>query len=332
VSSAPIVSVILPTYNRAKLLPRAIESVLSQDFENLELLVIDDGSKDETPQVLAEVRDPRLHISRFQQNRGIGAGRHEGVSLARGELIAFVDSDDVWLPGKLAYQVQVMRRHPSVDILFSDYRNINSLSGTSQNGFSQTQRGFHRLKLLQLEPDLWQIDDGLPQALLTANFIGTCSMVMIRRQVFLRVGNFDPTLSGPEDFEFWWRASLCDTVFAFSTRTLVERHKDRESITAGEITFIGRYLRALEICEFTARDAGRTNLRSELNQARHSVWRYLIRAHATLGQRRQACAAFRQSLRYAFSLKACAYFAAALAGPGIIAAGNRFRRVAPGVE
>lgn len=321
-ASCPLVSVITPTYNRAHLLPRALESVLSQDFGDLELIVVDDGSTDETPEVVAGLADPRIRYIRFPENRGIGAARHAGVAAARGEFIAFIDSDDVWLPGKLAYQVTLFQCYPQVDVVFADYRNIHMDRGTEASGFAQTRLGFRVLTASPLELGVRRVVDGLPRGLLLANFLATPT-VMLRRRVFTAVGNFRSDLSGPEDFEFWWRAAVKGACFAYTTRPLIVRYKDAQSITASPITFVPHYLRALDCCEATAREAGRLDLLPHINRARHRAWRGLVHEYADLGDREAALRAFRQCLRYGFSPRALWYLAGALMGPEAIA---RFRK------
>ena len=310
---SPLVSVITPTYNRAALLPRAIASVLSQDFADLELIVIDDGSTDSTQEVLAAIKDPRLSSIRFERNRGIGAARHEAVSRARGEFIAFIDSDDVWLPGKLRFQVEVLLRHPSIDVLFGDYRNINHVEHLDKQGFEQTAHGLAGVEVQSLEADVWEITAGLPEALLVANFIGTCSMVALRRNLVERVGNFNPKLS-VEDIELWWLASLKGATFAYTTRSLIERHKDEGSISAKFAAYAPRYLEALGCFEKSAIDANRPELLRHINLSKHQVWCGLIRHHALRGERGLVLRAFRQSLRYRCSSRALGYVFAGLLG------------------
>lgn len=104
----PLVSVIIPSYNRAAVVKKAVESVLSQSYDRLELLLIDDGSTDETRAVIESIDDPRLHYV-YQTNAGACAARNHGVALAKGEYIAFHDSDDCWHPDKLEKQMQVMK-------------------------------------------------------------------------------------------------------------------------------------------------------------------------------------------------------------------------------
>jgi len=164
--------------------------------------------------------------------------------------------------------------------------------------------------------------------MLTANFIAVPT-IMMRATAAAKAGEFNMVLRAAADFEFCWRAALRGVTFAYTSRTLMERYKDKESVTADPMVFSTRFLEVLDACEATARDAERDDLVNDLNRARHRVWRNLIRAHAVLGQRRQACAALLRSLRYSFSLTAFAYLVAALAGPRAIAAGKRLRRSAP---
>ncbi|WP_231189734.1 glycosyltransferase family 2 protein [Haladaptatus sp. DYF46] len=102
---APTVSVIVPTYNRADAIPRTIESVLSQTLEELELIIVDDASQDDTADVVASYDDDRVQFVQHETNRGASAARNTGIERAEGEYIAFLDSDDVWLPTKLEKQV-----------------------------------------------------------------------------------------------------------------------------------------------------------------------------------------------------------------------------------
>lgn len=104
----PKVSVIIPTYNRARYLHRAIQSVLDQRFPDLEIIVVDDASTDDTAQVIEGFRDPRIRYFRHNTNRREAASRNTGVQNAVGDYIAFLDDDDVWLPDKLAIQVNLL--------------------------------------------------------------------------------------------------------------------------------------------------------------------------------------------------------------------------------
>ncbi len=116
----PATSIVLPTYDRAALLPRAIASVLAQTDGDLELIVVDDGSRDGTADVVAALRDSRVRHVRLPENRGLPAARNAGLAVARGAFLGFQDSDDEWMPEKLAQQRQVLAAHPDVDVVYGD--------------------------------------------------------------------------------------------------------------------------------------------------------------------------------------------------------------------
>ncbi|HEY5997796.1 MAG TPA: glycosyltransferase family A protein [bacterium] len=121
------VSVIMPTFNRAQFIPRAIASCLGQLEEGDELIIVDDGSTDETERVVAEFRNRCRYIK--SENRGAGRARNIGLDAASGSLVGFIDSDDEWTPGKLKIQREFMRRMPEVAYCFSDFRVVEEATG-----------------------------------------------------------------------------------------------------------------------------------------------------------------------------------------------------------
>jgi glycosyltransferase involved in cell wall biosynthesis len=324
VAVAGLVSVVTPTYNRAPLLPRAVQSVLGQDYRDLELLVVDDGSTDETPRVMAGFTDPRLRYTRFETNRGSGAARSEGVAQARGELVAFLDSDDCWKPGKLARMAAALARHPEVDLAFSDYEDVNYIQDTRERGFAANEAALRGLSAAPLEDGWWIVrETGVPEALMRMNFIGTPSIVVMRRSVVERAGNFHPGINGPDDFEMWWRLALVQARFAYTTEVLVERHKDSGSITAQRRAYATRRLAALDACADAARRLGRPDLLRHVDGARRRNWCDLVEIAAREGERGEAWRAFRSGLRYGLSLEAVRYLGMALAGPRTVALARR---------
>lgn len=318
VGAAPAVSVMIPTYNRAQVLPRALQSALSQSYDDFEVVVVDDGSIDDTRQVLAAIDDPRIRLAGFERNRGIGAARHEGVALARGRLIAFLDSDDCWKPGKLAKVVAAFDRHPELDLVFSDYENIDHVRSTSERGFDEAAELLRRLVATPLEGSWWRIEAGAAEAFLHGNFVGTTSVVAARRALFQRVGNFRQDLSGPEDFEFLWRATVLGARFAYTSEALVERHKDSSSITTRKRAFVPQRLRALDACEAAARAAGRLDLLPGLRSARARTCCDLIEACALEGRRLDAWRSFWAARRFGWSPAEVRYLVEATAGPGVV--------------
>lgn len=118
----PTVSVILPTYNRAHLIGRAIQSVLAQTYHDFELIIIDDGSTDNTRSVIEDFDDDRIVYIKHEQNKGVAAARNTGIATVKGKYIAFLDSDDQWMPGKLASQIDILANTtPDIGVVVSGY-------------------------------------------------------------------------------------------------------------------------------------------------------------------------------------------------------------------
>lgn len=118
-----LVSVIIPTYNRADLVREAIQSVLDQTYQNFEIIVVDDGSTDGTEQVLAPYKDRIIYI--YQENQGGAAARNTGIKVAKGEYIAFLDSDDLWFPQKLEKQVEILDKNQDISVVYSNIIKID---------------------------------------------------------------------------------------------------------------------------------------------------------------------------------------------------------------
>ncbi|MFN8640988.1 MAG: glycosyltransferase family 2 protein [Candidatus Binatia bacterium] len=191
-STAPAVSIVLPTYQRGALVARAIGSVLAQTVTDFELLVVDDGSTDDTAAQVARVADRRVRYLRLDVNRGAGAARNVGIRQTRAPLLAFQDSDDEWLPTKLARHLEVLATcGPEVAVVYSDMRRIYRDGG---------------------ERDL-RSPDVVPGVLLdpATGFYQVCGIgiqsTVIRRECLEAVGGFDETLPALEDLELFIRLS-----------------------------------------------------------------------------------------------------------------------------
>jgi glycosyltransferase involved in cell wall biosynthesis len=205
--AAPLVSAIIAVYNGEGCVARAIESVLAQQFESVELIVVDDASRDATPRVLAGYGD-RIRVIRRKRNRGLAAARNRAVDRANGAFVAFLDADDVWLPGRLAKTVEALQSHPTTTLAFSDAVPV----GNDGVPLAPTylHPGMARPPLLEdlLEEGWWPI---LP------------SSVTIHRWAFNRVGGFAEEYKGAagfEDTELWFLLrELGD--FAFVAEPLV---------------------------------------------------------------------------------------------------------------
>ena len=183
-----MISVILPTYNRAGFLERAMGSVLAQRCPCGELIVVDDGSSDETPALVARLAttSPIAVRSLYQENRGAAAARNTGIGAARGDLLAFLDSDDWWLPKKLELQAAALLANPG-----------KLIAHTREIWFRHGQRVNQKKKHDPPDGDIF-----LPSL---AMCVVGMSTVMARRQLFERYGLFDETLPCCEDYELWLR-------------------------------------------------------------------------------------------------------------------------------
>jgi glycosyltransferase involved in cell wall biosynthesis len=181
--TTPRVSVIIPTFNSAALVVEAIESVLAQSYPAFEVIVVDDGSVDNTRSRLAEFKHPVRYVRK--ENGGVSSARNRGLEEASGDLIAFLDADDVWHPDKLRRQVEVMNRRPELGLLGTE-----TMSWPGQ--FPST-----------LPKSLAERDISM-DALVVKNLLVTSSIV-IRREVTRTVGLFDRSLNGPEDYDYWLR-------------------------------------------------------------------------------------------------------------------------------
>jgi glycosyltransferase involved in cell wall biosynthesis len=118
--TTPLLSVVIPTWNRVHLVCEAVESALSQRTGQVEVIVVDDGSTDDTANTLTRRFGSRIHLLRLLNRRGVGAARNAGIRIANGELLAFLDSDDLWLPGKLDAELRVFAQFPEAEAVVSD--------------------------------------------------------------------------------------------------------------------------------------------------------------------------------------------------------------------
>ncbi len=192
------VSIVIPTYNCAQYLPKAIESVLAQTYTDFELIVVDDNSTDTTQEYLSSIQDRRLRVLKTQ---GVGASeaRNWGVRVAHGEYVAFLDADDFWFQEKLATQVELHQRYPSLGMSFTNYDHLTEAYQSIVDCFGYwNQFGKEHKPYLKLDEPL--------DFVMSTNVIGT-STVMVKRDVFEQVGMFIPEIAYAEDWDLWLRIS-----------------------------------------------------------------------------------------------------------------------------
>jgi glycosyltransferase involved in cell wall biosynthesis len=189
----PKVSVIIPTYNRAHLIKQSVQSVLEQSYQNFEVIIVDDGSSDNTEKVIRDLGNPEKIIYRYQENQGRSNARNHALQIATGQYITFLDSDDIYLPNKLQMQVEYLDAQPEVGMVYAsaicEDESGNSLGfqyHASAHGYIYEQVAFY-----------------IPVTIILPT-------VMVRREIIEKVGYFDENLNRFEDTDYWRRISrLC---------------------------------------------------------------------------------------------------------------------------
>lgn len=206
----PTVSVIIPTFNRAHLVTEAVDSVLCQSYTDFELLVVDDGSTDDTVDRLAGY-EGRIRLYR-QKNRGPSAARNAGIRHAQGQYICFLDSDDLWLKDKLRAQMDLVAQNLQVKVCYTEEVWI-------RRGVRVNPKKKHR------KYSGWILEKMLPLCLVSP------SSVLIAREVFDRVGLFDESLPACEDYDLWLRIGLHYPIVLIDQPLIIKRggHADQLS-------------------------------------------------------------------------------------------------------
>jgi glycosyltransferase involved in cell wall biosynthesis len=217
----PTVSVIMPAYNVAPYIGAAIESALAQTFRDLEVIVVDDGSTDETATVVSRYveRDPRVRLLQ-QENGGVSVGRNTALRVARGEFLALLDGDDLWNPEYLDEQLAVFRARPDVSIVTANAFYLGSdLSGQPARPTPDPRPEPTLRNLLEDEECV---------------FI----MSIFRRTVYEAIGDFDGSIRSNEDYDYWLRAALAGFRFARNDKPLGHYRRRSDSVSASEVRML----------------------------------------------------------------------------------------------
>ena len=181
-----LVSVIIPTYNRADTIERAINSVLAQSYNNIEIIIVDDASTDSTFRIIQTFKDSKIKYIRNEKNLGPAISRNRGVFVAKGEIIAFQDSDDEWLSNKLEIQIEKMKNIPEFAMVYCPYLYFGK-------------------KTIRQVPDenipICELEGNIYSSLLKCNKIGTPT-ILVKKEIFEIVGGFDENMYAYEDWDF----------------------------------------------------------------------------------------------------------------------------------
>ena len=204
------VSVIIPTYNRATTLKRAIDSVIKQDYKNIEIIVVDDCSTDNTCKIIEDIKDERLRYIKLEKNGGACRARNVGIENATGEYIAFQDSDDVWKEEKLSVQLETLRRKQA-DVVVCNYLQINTRTGKRKQRITHICDGY-----LHYDTLLWE------------NIASTQCLLM--KSDCLKEIRFDETLKKVQDWDLMLNLMRAYRVY-FQNEMLVDVYLQENSIT-----------------------------------------------------------------------------------------------------
>jgi len=249
-----LVSVVIPTYNRAQLCRKAVESVLSQTYQNVEVIVVDDGSTDNTKEC-ASIPDTRVRYV-WQRNSGVSAARNLGLQSAKGEYIAFLDSDDTWIPWKLDLQLSVLRSLPSAGMVWTDMIAVDEtdkelypsyLALMYDSGYKHFDREKHLRSAGTIEgiwldcPAKWvgrkYYSGNIFAWMFFGNLVHT-STVLLRRSTQGSVGLFDVSLErSGEDYDFHFRTSRVGDVAYIDVSTIRYRVGATDQLTSGDMMY-----------------------------------------------------------------------------------------------
>lgn len=193
----PLVSVVIPNYNYARYLTETLQSVIQQTYQNIEVIVVDDGSTDNSIEVIEALakEDPRIKLV-AKKNGGLSSARNAGIRNCSGDYIAFLDSDDKWEPGKISSQIKALKVF-SCDVVFSDYK-------------------FYRNDVLENRPEF-----EFKERLSVTDFIGSnpvlgsASSILMKKEVVAKTGFFDENLNSVEDLDYWTRIAINGFSFQF---------------------------------------------------------------------------------------------------------------------
>jgi glycosyltransferase involved in cell wall biosynthesis len=225
-----LVSVVIPTYNRAGTIERAVESALSQDYPLIEVIVVDDGSKDDTSDRIARRYSNEQRVRYFRiPNSGVCGARNRGLKEVRGEYVAMLDSDDYWLPGKLSLQIRILQNHPKLTMVWTDMDAIDDKTGqVVAQRFLRTMYASYRyypsiLDLFEIE---CKTEGNIPyyighiaKALVIGNLVHT-STVVARTDCILKVGEYDQSVHPSEDQDYYYRLCLTGPVALIDAVTI----------------------------------------------------------------------------------------------------------------
>ena len=252
------VSVVIPTYKRPDILPRAIKSVLSQSYENLEVIVVSDGFHEETDKVMNQfVDNNKINYYTYPKNQGGNYARNYGITHSTGEYIAFLDDDDLWDKDKLQKQMEIIK-NKEIGLVYTGKKHI----------FTD--------KKLEFVSDATVTGD-LSDKIFEKNFIGSTSCVLVEKELVIRAGLFDEELPSLQDFDLWIRICQLTKVGAVNEPLLIYINEDENNQVSADIT---KRVKALELITNKYAD----HLKNK-NELKNELEKYIYQTVLKIAQR-----------------------------------------------
>lgn len=221
------VSVIIPTYNRSELLKKAVKSLESQSHQNIEIIIIDDFSTDDTAEVVGKMKDSRIIYIRHDINKGGSEARNTGIKRATGRFIGFLDSDDQWLPDKLEKQLKLFADQPDLGVVYTGVQVVNENNQPTRKIIPK-YRGNMLLKLFE------------------SNCIDTTSSVLVKKEVLEQVQGFDAGLPSCQDWDLYIRLAQVTTFDFVKESMVLFYHHSGERITTNKKSVLSGHLSIFE--------------------------------------------------------------------------------------
>lgn len=215
----PLISVLMVTYNRAEFLKESIASVLNQTYKNIQFIIVDDGSTDDSCQIIEDFQDDRIELYRLKKNRHICYATNYGFSKIKGEYLARIDSDEVWYPQKLTEQMKFMENHKECKICFTSVDIIDRYG----NNVNDKEQQLMKLYETQLQSQ----EEYLRYFFLEGNCLAQTSVLM-KTEVLRKIGEFNPSYVQLHDFEYWVRVAKYYKIYLINKHLLAVRRFSEE--------------------------------------------------------------------------------------------------------
>lgn len=209
-----MISIIIPCYNAGNYIKKAIDSAINQTYQDFEIIIIDDGSTDNSKQVISQFSDSRIKYI-YQENQGVSVARNKGIELSHGEFIAFLDADDIWHPEKLKIQLDFLEKNPDISFVYSNITMIEESTGAK---FTKTFNNFKTQKNL------------IKNLILTPFNTPSPCTVIVKKSCLFESGLFDPKIKNGEDLDLWLRIAMHSNFYCIN-KSLATAVRKQDGIT-----------------------------------------------------------------------------------------------------